>query len=114
MALLGRRGRDVGAGIEGRAVGMLGVSVDLDDALDGGETGLPRIAALRYDPVDDLRGGVGAGLDAAMALLDHCCADQLGGWGGAKIVDNIGFEDIPGAIGWSTTAISDSRRSRSR
>src|SRR4029077_13528168 len=61
-----RRGADVGAGVEGRAIGMFGPGVDLDDGLDVGEARLPGIAALGHDPVDRLRGGVGAGLDAAV------------------------------------------------
>jgi len=40
-----RCGRDVGAGIEGRAVGMLGARVKLDDRLNGGEARLSGIAA---------------------------------------------------------------------
>jgi hypothetical protein len=53
---------------------------------------LPRIAALRHDPVDRLRGGVGAGLDAAMPLLDGCFGNELGGRVGAEIVHDVGFE----------------------
>jgi hypothetical protein len=63
-----RCGGDIGAGVEGGAVGMLGSGVDLDDGLDGGEARLPGVAALGHDPIDRLRGGVGAGLDAAMPL----------------------------------------------
>src|ERR1035437_10250764 len=70
------RGADVGAGIASGAVGMFGLGVDLDDGLDGGETRLPRIAAIRHDPVDRLRGGVGAGFDAAMRLLDGCFGNE--------------------------------------
>src|ERR1700682_6547681 len=65
------RGRaDVGAGVEGRAIGMLGPAVDLDDHLDVGEARLPGVATLGHDPVDRLRDGVGARLDPAMSLLD--------------------------------------------
>lgn len=87
-----RSERDVGAGIEDRAVGMLGASIDLDDRFNGRKGRLPWIAARGHDPVDDLRGGVGAGLDPAMALLDGGRTDQLGGRDGAKIADDIGFE----------------------
>src|SRR6266568_9457285 len=77
-----RCGGDVGAGVEGGAVGMLGSVIDLDDRLDGGEARLPRIAALGHDPIDDLGGGVGAGLDAAMSLFDVRCGDEFGGRSG--------------------------------
>lgn len=62
----------------------------MTDGFDGRKAWLPWIAARGHDPVDDLRGGVGAGLDPAMALRDGGRTDQFGG--GAKIVDDIGFE----------------------
>lgn len=74
-----RCGGDVGAAVEGRAIGMLGASVDLDDRLDGGEARLPRIAALGGDPIGDLRGGVGAGLDTAMAFFDGVVTSSAAG-----------------------------------
>ena len=75
----------------------------LDDRLDGGKARLAWIAARGDDPIDDLpiddlRGGVGAGFDAAMALLDGGCGDQLGGRGGAEIVDDVVFEGGLGAL----------------
>jgi hypothetical protein len=45
---------------------MFGPGVDLDDGLDVGEARLPGIAALGHDPVDRLRGGVGAALWATI------------------------------------------------
>src|SRR5579863_6880510 len=52
------RGRtDVEAGIAGAAVGEFGAIDELDDGLDAAEARLPRIAALRGDPVDEARSG---------------------------------------------------------
>ena len=44
------------------------------------------------NPIDVAGGGVGAGLDAAVALLDCSFGDELAGRGGAEVVHDIGFE----------------------
>ena len=87
-----RSGRDVSARVEGRAVGVFGSGADLNDRLDVGEARLARIAALGHDPIDGLRGRVGAGLDAAMGLLDGGFGAELGGRSGGEIIRHIGFE----------------------
>ena len=79
-------------GCQCRPVGMLGSGADLDDGLDVGEARLARIAALGHDPIDGFGSGVGAGLDAAMALLDGGFGGELGGRSGGEIVLHIGFE----------------------
>ena len=65
-----RCGTDEVACVEGAAIGVLDAGTDLDECLDVGEAWLAWIAAFGDDPVDLLRGGVEAGLDTAMPLLD--------------------------------------------
>ncbi len=78
--------------VEGGAVGMLDTADDLDEGLDAGEARLARIAALRSDPVDLAGGGIGACLDAAVALFDGGLGDDLGVGRAVKIVGDLGFE----------------------
>src|ERR1700680_2633913 len=87
-----RRGADEVTRVEGASVGMLGAGMDLEEALDVGETGLARVAPIGHDPVDLARGHICARLDAAMAFLDGGFGDELFGGSGAKIVFDIGLE----------------------
>src|SRR6202011_1852321 len=85
-------GRDIVVGVEAAAIGIFGAGVNLRDGIDVLEARLARIASLRRYPVDLAGGGVGAGLDPAMSLLDGGFADEFVGGGGAEIVLDIGFE----------------------
>ena len=64
----------------------------LDERLDGLEARLARIAALGLDPIDVLGGGVEAGLDAAMALLDGGFGDEFVRRRRFEIVVDLGFQ----------------------
>ena len=66
--------------------------MDLDEGLDGGEPGLTRITPVGHDPIDIVGGRIGAGLDAAMALLDGGFYLEFGGRRGVEVVFGIGFE----------------------
>src|SRR5580704_17923108 len=80
------------AGVEGAAVVEFGTGMDLDEGLDGGEPWLARIAPVGYDPIDIAGGHIGAGLDAAMALLDGGFHLEFDGRRGVEVVFGIGFE----------------------
>jgi hypothetical protein len=85
-------GGDVVVRVEGAAVGMLGAPVDLDQGLDACEARRPRVAALGADPVDAAGSRIGAGLDAAVPLLDRRGGDDLVGRGGSEVFLDLGFE----------------------
>src|ERR1700693_6452104 len=93
-----RRGTDKVTRVEGASVGMLGAGMDLEEALDVGETGLARVAPIGHDPVDLARGHICARLDAAMAFLVGGFGDELFGGSGAKIVSDIGLGGWLGAL----------------
>ena len=83
-------------GLLAAAIGVFDAGVDLDDGLDVFEARLARIASLGCHPIDLAGGGVGAGLDPAMSLLDAgLFAHEFGGGGGAEIVRDLGFERRP-------------------
>src|SRR5260370_2738492 len=69
--------RDIVVGIKAAAIGVFGACVDLGDGLDFLEARLARVASLRRYPVDLAGGGLGAGLDPAMVLLDARFADEF-------------------------------------
>lgn len=111
-----RRRGDVVTGVEATAIGVFDAGVDFDDGLDVLKARLARIAFLGFDPIDLAGGGVGAGLDAAMGLLDGgLLGDEFGGGGGTEIVRDIGFqrrlvafegEQIIGLVGTILSAMS--------
>src|ERR1700739_2544025 len=72
------RGRDIVTGLEAAAVAVFGTGVDLKQALDGLEARLARIVPGGHDPIDIAGGGIEAGLDPAVALLDAAFGDELG------------------------------------
>ena len=56
------------------------------------EARLTRIGFLALDPVDDFRGGVDAGLDAAVAFLDRGFADEFLRRRGFEVGFDLGFQ----------------------
>ena len=56
------------------------------------ETWLTRIGFVARDPIDDSRGGIDAGLDAAVAFLDRGFADEFRGPSGSEIGRDLGLE----------------------
>ena len=87
-----RRRGDVGADVEGAAVGIFSAILHHEECLDAGKAWLTGIALVGEDPIDLLRGSVASGLDAAMAFLDRGLGDHFVFGNGAEIFGNLGFE----------------------
>ena len=65
-----RSAGDVEPGVESASVRVFGSIDDAKDRLDAFEARPTRIGSLALEPIDDLRGGIEAGFDAAVAFLD--------------------------------------------
>ena len=72
-----RRRRNIEPRVERAAVGVFGFVDHVKKGPDAFETRLARIGPVAFDPVDRLGGGVDAGFDAAVALLDRGLGDEL-------------------------------------
>ena len=90
-----RRRGDVETRVKAAAIGKFGARVDLEHGLDVAKAGLAWVAAIGRDPVDLVGGGVDAGLDAAVPLLNGRFGDKLGGRSGAEITSTS-----VSSVGW--------------
>src|ERR1700741_1966381 len=86
------RGRDIVTGLEAAAVAVFGTGVELKQALDGLEARRARRALGGPDTIAIAGGGIEAGLDPAVALLDAAFGDELGCGSIGEIVLDVGFE----------------------